>query len=210
MEKKQRAISRLEIAILAGGSSSRMGKDKSLLPLGQRPLILHVSEALKGIGSRIRIITANPQHGRLTKLPTQEDLIVGKGPLSGIHAALVTAREPWVFVAACDLPFLTAALVRGLAQYCTNQFDAIVPCPESLPIPVAALYRSTCVRTCEDLLTEGTFTSRILLDRLNVRQIHDRELAHLGIPEKCFLNINTPQDLQLAEKLLNTTGHLVD
>ncbi len=193
---------KLEVAILAGGGSRRMGCDKSLLPLGGRPLVLHVIEALAGLGSRARIITANPELGRIAGLPLQGDLIAGRGPLSGIHAALATAIEPWVFVAACDLPFLEAALVRGLADRCTDRLDAVVPCPGGAPVPVAALYRSTSARTCEEMLAEGKLAARALIDRLSVRGVDDGELSRLGLSDRCFLNVNTPEDHRRAEELL--------
>src|SRR5438034_4202031 len=88
---------RFEICILAGGLSSRMGRDKSRLRLGERTLLAHICATAKTIGLPHRII--------------RRDLVVQCGPIGGIYTALVTCRVNATLFLSCDMPLVSAALL---------------------------------------------------------------------------------------------------
>jgi molybdopterin-guanine dinucleotide biosynthesis protein A len=191
----------VEGAILAGGDSRRMGRDKALLPIGGRTLLEAVAEALAPVVGRIRIIG----RGLAPELPlvgAQPDLYPGRGPLSGIHAALATAEAERVLVVACDLPFVTTAFLRGLVEALSPEWDAVVPCPGRNPVAVCAVYRITCLKNVEERIARGELAARDFARSLNARFLDDADLERLDPSGRCLLNLNTPLDYEKAAAML--------
>src|SRR5262245_38007109 len=91
---------RFEICILAGGLSSRMGRDKSRLRLGGRSLLAHIRSTAKAIGLPCRII--------------RRDLVRSCGPLGGLYTGLVTSKTDATLFLSCDMPFVSADLLETL------------------------------------------------------------------------------------------------
>jgi molybdopterin-guanine dinucleotide biosynthesis protein A len=95
--------------VLAGGKSSRMGKDKALLELGGKPLLQHASTKLRRVCAEVSILgndSALERFGALVR-----DLHPGSGPMAGIEAALLNSRHEWNVVLPVDVPFLPTALL---------------------------------------------------------------------------------------------------
>src|SRR3989454_4591395 len=90
----------VEICILAGGLSRRMGGDKSRLRLGRRTLLGHIRAEAKTLGLPVRVI--------------RRDIVPRCGPLGGIYTALKTTRADGVLFLACDMPFVRAGLLKTL------------------------------------------------------------------------------------------------
>jgi molybdopterin-guanine dinucleotide biosynthesis protein A len=89
-----------EICILAGGLSSRMGRDKSRLRLGPRTLLAQIRDEAKLLGWPVRVI--------------RRDVVPRCGPLGGVFTALKSTRARSVLFLACDMPWITAGLLRIL------------------------------------------------------------------------------------------------
>src|SRR5271170_1000900 len=92
--------------ILAGGESSRMGRDKALLDFGGTPLVLHIASLAQPF-TGAPIIVGPPDRYAHLNLRVIPDDALGIGPLGGIATALRDSREPWNLVLGCDLPLLT-------------------------------------------------------------------------------------------------------
>ena len=103
-------------AILAGGKSSRMGFDKQLLMEDDRRILETVIETLKQEFSDILIVTAKPQLYEGMGVRLCGDLYPGRGPLAGIHAALLDARSQYVYLLACDMPVVNLPFIRHMKQ----------------------------------------------------------------------------------------------
>lgn len=178
--------------ILAGGESRRMGQDKANIKLGNQTLLQHVSTALHPLFSDIIVST---RQVRLDcDMQQVTDNPIHAGPLAGLAAGLEQARTPWVFAVACDMPFITAALVVTLAGF-RDHVDAVVPVVAGFPQPLAAFYsRHSLGALREILIGDGSHSMRALLDRLNVRYVNETELQAID----CFFDLDTPQDLALA------------
>src|SRR5262245_26810080 len=100
MKLQHRPALRGEICVLAGGLSSRLGRDKARLRLGPRTVLGHVREQARALGLPVRVI--------------RRDRVPRCGPLGGVYTALVTTRADAVLFLACDMPFLTAATMVRL------------------------------------------------------------------------------------------------
>jgi molybdopterin-guanine dinucleotide biosynthesis protein A len=95
--------------VLAGGRSSRMGTDKALLKLADKPLVEHAVVKLRRICADAHILSANPALAGYA--PLVGDLHPGCGPMSGIEAALAHSRYDWNVILPVDVPFLPTALL---------------------------------------------------------------------------------------------------
>jgi molybdopterin-guanine dinucleotide biosynthesis protein A len=95
--------------VLAGGKSSRMGRDKALLELAGRPLALHAVVKLRRVCAEVHILSSRPELEGFA--PLVRDLHPGCGPLGGMEAALEHSRHEWNLLMPVDMPFLPAALL---------------------------------------------------------------------------------------------------
>ncbi len=180
-------------AILAGGVSSRMGRCKALLPFRGRPLVSHVHDAVRSIFGNVFLVTNEP--GRFGFLPCAHvpDRVPGKGPISGVDAALRNSRFPHVLVVGCDAPFLSPALLDLLAGRAAGA-DLVIPSGPRGPEPLCAVYGKEMLSLIEESLSRGDRSLIALVGRLRTREISPEEVAAVDPGYRSFRNINTPEE----------------
>ena len=180
------------LVILAGGLSRRMGRDKAGLPAGDGTLIQHLARRLDPVVDET-IVAGGSGRYDLPGVTTVDDRYPGLGPLAGIHAGLLVARSPLVWVVGCDLPDVDpglAALLCGLA----GDVDAVVPRIDSEPQGVCAVYDRALAPRIEGLLAAGERRVKMLLGASNVRYVTPGELRAVDPELRSFRNINTPAE----------------
>jgi molybdopterin-guanine dinucleotide biosynthesis protein A len=193
------------VAIMAGGKSSRMGTDKSFVPLLGKLMIERVLDRVSDLGQDETIVITNrPDDYARLNLPTFADVIPGKGALGGIYTAVYRSSNEDTLIVACDMPFVNRDLLRhmvGLRGEGDASVDLIIPRVEDHPQGFHAIYRKTCLRPIRACLDA---------DRLKVISFHDQVRArYLDPPEwmrfdpkgLSFWNINTPEELEAAQQL---------
>lgn len=192
-------MSDIEGFILAGGASSRMGRDKARLMLDGKSMVAHIAEAMSRVSSRLSIISARPADAQLG-LPVVADIHSGCGALGGIHTALAHARAPWALVVSCDLPFVTAQLFARLASLRDTATDAVAPVQADGRLqPLSTLYaRASCLGVAEQLIDAGELRPRVMLKMVRTRLVNINELSDLDGASHFFLNVNTPEDYAFA------------
>lgn len=193
----------LTVAIQAGGQSSRMGQDKALRPFLGRPLIQRVVERLRPIADEMLVTTNRPAGYAFLGLPLFADLEPGRGALGGLYTALRTAGSPLVAVAACDMPFASAAVLKEAARRLELEgLDAVLPGTERGVEPLHAVYRrSTCLPVIEAALRAGIWKVTAWLPQVHVRVLRTDEWKVLDPQGLAFWNLNTPQEFAEAERL---------
>jgi len=186
--------------ILAGGASSRMGRDKARLQLGAETFVARIAHALQAITSRVHIVSARAE-AEWFGLPVVADIYRDCGALGGLHAALTHCRAPWAAVVSCDLPFASGALWQRLASFTGPECDAVVPFQtDGRAQPLCALYaRAACLPRAEALLQASELRPRVLLSEVRSRRVEPAELADLAQADLLFLNVNTPADYEEAK-----------
>ena len=180
------------LVILAGGLSRRMGRDKAALPAGDGTLIEHIARRLAPVVEETIVAGASGRHN-LPGVTIVDDRYPGLGPLAGIHAGLLVARSPLVWVVGCDLPDVDpglAALLCGLA----GEVDAVVPRLDSEPQGVCAVYDRGLAPRIERLLAAGERRLKMLLAASKVRYVTPDELRPVDPELRSFRNINTPAE----------------
>lgn len=186
--------------VLAGGSSRRMGHDKSAIELGGRTLLQCAAESVSAVSKELVIAAADrPPQG----LPDLSPIWVpdppgAAGPLAGIAAGLSVASHPIVVVVACDMPFLNERLLRDLLNS-TADCDAAVPLAGGRPQPLHAAYSRDCLPTVRSLLRLGANSMHDLLSRLRVKYIPEARCLDLDPDGLSWFNMNTADDYRFAD-----------
>ena len=192
-------IPNISAAILAGGKSRRMGRNKALLPFRGRPLVARVHETVQPLFEDIFLITNDPERFDFLPCPQIPDRVPGKGPISGVDAALRFSRYPYVLVVGCDTPFLSPSLLELLAGK-TQDADLVIPCGPRGPEPLCAVYGKGCLPLIEESLREGDFSLMEPIGRLRTREIPAEEVAGVDPGFRSFMNINTPGDFRMLSE----------
>jgi molybdopterin-guanine dinucleotide biosynthesis protein A len=193
----------LSAAILAGGRARRLdGADKASLLVGGVRIVERQLAALAGVAADVRIVVNDPARYRDLGIPLVSDVIAGAGALGGIYTALLHARHDRVLVLACDLPFVSAALLERLAAESRNAggIDAVVPRSRRGLEPLCAIYRKGCAGVIQEHIARGELRMTALLAALAVRQLGHDALAPYD-DGALFENVNTPHDYARARGL---------
>jgi len=180
--------------ILAGGQSSRMGKEKGLIQWKGKTLIEHAIATLSPLCEHI-FISANNDHFDSFGYPVVEDLFPDCGPMGGIYAALTKSGTLNNIVIPSDTPFVTPALYRYLISH-TGSFDVIVPVDhDSFYQPLCAVYSRSVLPAMETQINERILGFTPLLKKVDIKAVQlDSALGFYN--SNTFYNINSPADLE--------------
>lgn len=177
-------------AVLAGGSSRRMGRTKALIDIDGVPMAGRVATALAAGGcDDVAVIGGSSAELQPLGLRIVADMHPGAGPLGGVITALRHfATAPHVLVAACDLPMLDGAAVRDLLDAARSHpgSDVVVAYTNRIE-PTLAVWNRTSVDAVVTMFDEGTRAVEKALARLDTRLVH--------LPSTALLNVNWPADV---------------
>ncbi|MFO7605782.1 MAG: molybdenum cofactor guanylyltransferase [Desulfurivibrionaceae bacterium] len=180
--------------LLAGGRSSRFGSNKALTRLADGFLIEYPAAVLADLFPHRLLITNTPEDYDFLGWPSAGDIHADAGPLAGIHAALITAATPFLFVAGCDMPFLDRRLIAHLCELAEG-YDAVVPRTAKGLEPLHAVYRRDIVEVVDHHLARGDRKIQKILAELKVRELNETEILRAAGDLNSFRNINTVADL---------------
>lgn len=180
--------------ILAGGTSSRMGSNKALLPRNGLRFIEWIYRTLAELFDEVIIVTNNPEQYTFIPCRKVPDLYPGKGVLAGIHSGLTHSRNGAILVVACDMPYLNPQLIRHLCSL-SSEADLVIPSTEKGFEPLHAIYRKECLPALEEILRCDVIRRVVaLMSRVSVRELLSEEIAVFDPDFSSFINVNTPED----------------
>ncbi len=198
----------LSCAVMAGGASTRMGRDKSLLLLDGEPLVARAVNRLSQITDDVLVVTDEQDKYDFLrgKVRFAGDVGgMGQGPLAGIAGALMRSRYSRVLVVATDMPFLNLELLRYLARV-DPAADVVVPVisEEGFPETLHAIYSKDTLHAIQSQLIEGERKITRFFDQVRVVTVPREEVLAIDPQLHSFLNANTPADweqiLRLAQQ----------
>lgn len=196
--------------ILAGGFSRRFGKDKGLVVLAGKPLILHVIDRVSKVADEVLVVVSSEEQKNKfeTILEEKANLVIDKddsqSPLVGAITGFESANAEYSLLLPCDTPLVSTQIVQFLLDMCTNRSAAIPRWPSGYIEPLQAVYRTESALTAaKTALKQGKMNMRSMIDNLRgVRYVSTMVLEQLEPDLLTFFNVNAPQDLKKAESIL--------
>jgi molybdopterin-guanine dinucleotide biosynthesis protein A len=182
IKNSQRIPTDCEICILAGGLSTRMGRDKGSIKLGRKTMLGRVRAAARATGLDVRVI--------------RKDLVPRCGPLGGVYTALKTTRAEAVLFLACDMPFVTVALLKDVLESRAKRSSGsvFVVCDGRAGFPFVIPKMDLVL--VENQMVKKAFSIHALASVLIARRLRLGETWRLQLT-----NINTPGDWEALQDL---------
>ncbi len=173
--------------VLAGGGSTRMGRDKALLPYAGKTLLEHVANMLREAAGTVTVV-GDPHRYRALGYPVLADLAPANGPIGGVYTALQASATNWNLIVACDMPGLTARvfgrLLERLGVTAGNCVAAAGPNGE--PEPLCAAYHRSCLPALDRAIRDKRLKMKDLLLEL--------ETEAVPVDAASLANVNTPAE----------------
>jgi molybdenum cofactor guanylyltransferase len=185
-------------AILAGGRSARMGTPKAIVDLAGAPMISYPLAAVAAAELEA-VVVAKPE----SELPELSHRILTEAPepvhpLLGVTTALRELGAGAVLVVPCDMPFVSAALLRALAE--AN--EPLVVCEAGGRLhPLLGRYEHDLAEELEGAIGRGD-SAQETARALGAHVLGEAELSNFGDPERLLFNVNDASDLAQAERFL--------
>jgi molybdopterin-guanine dinucleotide biosynthesis protein A len=195
------------VVVLAGGKSSRLGRDKALLPIGGQPMLARTVQRLSALTDDLIVVSNEPKsHGSLALAARLvPDLEPGQGSLMGIYSGLRVARHARALVVACDMPLLSIPLLWYMLSLARG-YDVVIPRLNGLLEPLHAIYGKACLPPISRLLDQGQRKIIAFFQEVRVRYIEEDEVDAFDPHRLSFLNVNSLADLDRARLLLEKVG----
>ena len=187
--------------ILAGGASRRMGGvNKALLKIGGRTVIERIVSVLGRVFREVIVVTNSPKPFGFLGLPTYPDIIPGRGSLGGLLTGLHMSAEQGGFLVACDIPFLSEALIRCMIGLVAAR-DVVIPSIDGMLEPLHAFYSKRCIPHIEALLEADDLKIIHLFANVDMLEVPEEDLIRIDPNLRFAINLNTPEDYEKAERL---------
>jgi molybdopterin-guanine dinucleotide biosynthesis protein A len=196
--------------VLAGGVSSRLGQDKGIVQLANKPLIRYVLDKIKKlVDETLVIVSSKAQAEKYMKtLGSDANVIIDDarvhGPLAGASMGFEQACGKYSLLLACDTPFASRDILQLLLDLCINKNAAIPRWPNCHIEPLQAVYcTKPALEVARNALCSGEVKMQAMVDRLrNVRYVSTLVFEQLDPGLNTFFNVNTGVDLKKAEAML--------
>lgn len=189
--------------LLAGGKSRRMGEDKRYLVVGEQTLLERGLAVLRSIFQEVLVVIAQDSPPLDIEARVVRDLVPDCGSLGGLYTGLTQVTAPYIFVAACDMPFLDPAVIAQFTNRRTST-DIVMAKLAARLHPMHALYSKRCLPVVEQMIQARQLKIQEMVSgpSLRTRYVTEADLLTLDPSWRSFQNVNTPEDLAMARSLL--------
>jgi molybdenum cofactor guanylyltransferase len=190
--------------VLAGGESSRMGRDKALLEVDGVPMIVRTARLIGSVAGQPIVVGSPKTYERLGLRAIRDDW-PGAGPLGAIATALRASECRWNLVVACDLPYLTEEWLEFLIGCADiSAVDVLLPMNDAGPEPLCAMYNKSCEAAVWLALDRGVRKVTDGLAHLKVEYVERSAWKRFDSDGLLFKNMNSPSDYEEAKVRWNT------
>jgi molybdopterin-guanine dinucleotide biosynthesis protein A len=177
------------LLVLAGGGSRRMGRPKAWLEVGDTFLLRYVVDRLAPSFSEVMVSFAEPEQ---LEEPLPYRIVFDRkrsaGPLAGLEAGLLAARNDLIFAVACDMPYVTREFAH-MAIVAARRSAAAIPRIDGRPEPVCGAYARSALPVISEALDAGRLKTADAVAELDVTWLED-------VDPDLFRSLNTPEDLE--------------
>ncbi|MDP4116856.1 MAG: molybdenum cofactor guanylyltransferase [Bacteroidota bacterium] len=196
--------------ILCGGTSSRMGQNKSLLKLGDSTIIQRVVNLMSSLFESIIIVTNTPEEYNFLHIPLYEDIYKKAGPIGGIHAGLHYSTTAKNFVISCDIPLMNEGTISHIIDYPTEK-QITVAVADGFIQQLAGLYNKKIIPDIERIISKESIDEERnpvqqkrkckvlqLIESVN-GEIIDIEKTYSQYIPGTFYNMNRPEEYEFIK-----------
>ncbi len=181
--------------ILAGGKSTRMGKDKLRIKINGNYLIDKIVNKLKQEFDEIIIVTNDPLYKRDDDVIVIEDEIKNCGPFSGLYTGLKRSSSSYAFVIACDMPYVNLDFIRYEKKYINSLFDVVITKIGDFTEPLYGFYNKELVPQIFKEIKNGQYRLHNFLKKTNTKYVDEKIAQSFQADLLMFKNLNTMSDL---------------
>jgi molybdopterin-guanine dinucleotide biosynthesis protein A len=185
--------------ILAGGKNSRLpGEKKTFRKVGEKMILESIYKVFSILFKEVIIVVNDPEDFAGWDMTIVTDIIPSKCALAGLHAGLFYASCPYVYVTACDTPFVRQSVIEYIVGKIEKGYDVIVPKTDDGLETLSAAYSKECIPLIEACLEKDIYMIKKFFRPGKVKEIPIRELKPLDPDLQFIFNVNTPEDLEKA------------
>jgi molybdenum cofactor guanylyltransferase len=200
---------RVATYVLAGGGSTRFGRDKALVEFANKPMLARSLELMRSLEQDVKIVAAP---GKYADFGTEivEDRWPGEGPLGGIVTALLHTRETspvceWNLIVSCDMPFLTAEWMTYICERAEKSAaQVVVPHSAHGPEPLCACWQTDAAETLRAAFERGVRKVTQGISLLRAEVLDERDWKRFDSAGRLFWNMNTAADYEEARRIVET------
>ncbi len=194
--------------ILAGGLNSRFdGKNKAFIRFGDRRVMDFIYDVFSAVFDEIILVTNQPAAYLEWDFTIVTDIFPVRSSLTGIHAGLFYAQTPFVFVTACDTPFLKKEIVETVISRIDPHAAVVIPETAKGTEQLCAAYSKICLPRMEQQIRNKQFQIKKIFRKLRVKKIPETVLRKADPDLISFFNINTADDYATAQARLEAHQH---
>ena len=189
--------------ILSGGLATRYdGAEKALLQVGGVRILDRIYDIYREMFEEIILVTNSPKKFLEWDLLIVSDIFPIRSSLTGIHAGLFYMTNPFAFVSACDTPFLKKEMVETVIGKIEAHIDIVIPETSAGFEPLCAVYSKRCLSAAQHHLEQEKLKVIKAFRKSRIKTISEKVLREIDPDLRSFFNINKPEDLKTAEKML--------
>ncbi len=186
--------------ILAGGLNKRFsGKNKAFISFGNRRVIDNIYDVFRSVFDEIILVTNQPMTYLKWDVNIVTDIYPVRSSLTGIHTGLFYAHTPFIFVTACDTPFLKKEMVETVVSQIEPGAAVVIPETADGTEQLCAVYSKSCLSLMESQIKEKRFQIKKLFRKVRVKKIPETLLKQVDPELMSFFNINTAEDYSKAK-----------
>jgi len=192
----------LTALVLAGGQSTRLGRDKALVKVDGTSMIERVVRTVRSVCAEVLLLGGDAKELAFLGHPVLPDSALGEGPLFALRGGLEAMRHPWAFATSCDAPFLNPRLIEYLWKL-RGVHQAVVPftAMDRQPKPLCALYLKSCLPAIRKVLDGGERKMTAFYGGVRFLLVPEDNLRLVDPYLLSFHNVNTQEDLRIAEEI---------
>ena len=180
-----------------------MGEDKRYLVVGEETLLERGLDVVRSVFQEVLVVIAQDSAPLSIDAKVVRDLVPESGSLGGLYTGLMQAATPWIFVVACDMPFLNQAVIAQFTSRKANA-DIVMAKLAARLHPMHALYGKRCLPVLEQMIRARQLKIQELVSHasLRVQYVTEIDLLTTDPSGRSFLNVNTQADLESARSML--------
>jgi molybdopterin-guanine dinucleotide biosynthesis protein A len=201
-------ITKVSIAVLAGGNSVRFGSDKTLINLNGKSIIQYIIDEFV-VSNNIYIIAKDSAKFKHLNIPIIIDKYKEQSPLAGIITALENIPDELLFIISADMPFVKQSILMVLLNNLDKKTDVILPIINGKIYTLTGVYRRSTKDSLESYYNKGVYKILDAFKDVRVKKLDEKFFIDSNINLYSFININNWTEYKNAERILKKNNQKI-